>query len=313
MSTNQLIVMMGVPGVGKSTYIKQHYPHAKIFNSDAYRQQELGDINNQTDNAGIFEKLHHDLKTYLKENQDVTAVFDAQNIKRKQRRGVYDMYKKFAHVHIVFVYQPLATILEQNAKRDRQVPDYIITRNYKAQQPPKENVDCDDFEVIVDNDLFGNVNVQYVQTVADFKDVRPDLWQEIALNFTSHNSVYHQESVDEHIALTIKNADQQLRSEHFHEIAAFHDLGKGLCKHPHPDGIHSQFSGHENVGAIYAMVYDSLNKITCLGDYTTAEIIYNHMRAHKGFSPKTIRLEKLSTDVLIDTQVFKNIDNASRR
>ena len=312
--TNKLIVMVGIPGVGKTTYIGDHITqNAQLFNSDAYRSNILGDINDQTNNVQVFDNLHHDMKEFLTKNDDVVAIFDAQNIKRKRRRGVYEMYKKLAHVHIVYVYQPLATVLKQNTQRDRQVPEDIIKRNYLAQQPPKIGVDCDDFEVIADDDLFGDVDIQDVHNLADLKPVRDDLWQEFALNYTPHNSSYHKESVDEHIALTIENADKNLHSQRFHEIAAFHDLGKGLAKRPANDNIHSRFDGHENIASIYALVYDTIHHIPAFEDYTTAEIVFNHMRAHRGFSRKTIRNEKLSMDLLLDAQAFKNIDSQSRK
>ena len=87
----------------------------------------FGDVNDQEHNAEIFIELHRRCKELLL--KQVNIIYDATNINQKKRTAFLrelngiDCYKKA----IVFA-TPYELCIENNSKRDRKVPEYVIKR-----------------------------------------------------------------------------------------------------------------------------------------------------------------------------------------
>lgn len=306
-------MLIGVAGVGKSTYIKQHKTEKSlVLSSDELRIELFGDL--EAGNAPeaipvVFKTLHERMKEALLSKQYDTIFYDATNLNRKLRKGFYEQFKKYAEIEAIVLVKPLATILEQNAQRSgfAKVPESVIRRMYESLQVPRIGVDCDKIEVI-----------------GDFEDFA----EEIAMiKGMKHDSPYHAEDVDTHIQMTIDGAKAQEPSIHYTKdeivtLAELHDLGKGITKKPSQSrgvahdyfvevhGSHSMFANHQYVGAMYALVKfkEELNK----SNLKIIEAIYQHMNAHNGFSEKMIKKHKLDNSLLVLSNDFAKIDSNSR-
>ena len=306
-------VLIGVAGVGKSTYIEQHKTEKSlVLSSDALRIELFGDL--EAGNAPeaipvVFKTLHERMKEALLSKQYDTIFYDATNLSRKLRKGFYEQFKKYAEIEAIVLVKPLATILEQNSQRSgfAKVPESVIRRMYENLQVPRIDVDCDKIEVI-----------------GEFEDFA----EEIAMiKGMKHDSPYHAEAVDTHIQMTIDGAKAQEHSTHYTKdeivtLAELHDLGKGITKKPSQSrgvahdyfvevhGSHSMFDNHANVGAMYALVKfkEELNK----SNLKIIEAIYQHMNAHNGFSEKMIKKHKLDNSLLVLSNDFAKIDSNSR-
>ena len=306
-------VLVGVAGVGKSTYIqKVKTEKSLVLSSDELRIELFGDL--EAGNAPevipvVFKTLHERMKVALLSKQYDTIFYDATNLNRKLRKGFYEQFKKYAEIEAIVLVKPLATILEQNAQRSgfAKVPESVIRRMYESLQVPRIGVDCDKIEVI-----------------GDFEDFA----EEIAMiKGMKHDSPYHAEDVDTHIQMTIDGAKAQEPSIHYTKdeivtLAELHDLGKGITKKPSQSrgvahdyfvevhGSHSMFANHQYVGAMYALVKfkEELNK----SNLKIIEAIYQHMNAHNGFSEKMIKKHKLDNSLLVLSNDFAKIDSNSR-
>ena len=306
-------VLIGVAGVGKSTYIEQHKTEKSlVLSSDELRIELFGDL--EAGNAPeaipvVFKTLHERMKEALLSKKYDTIFYDATNLSRKLRKGFYQQFKKYAEIEAVVLAKPLATIIEQNSQRVgfAKVPENVIRRMYESLQVPRIGVDCDKIEVI-----------------GEFEDFA----EEIAMiKGMKHDSPYHAEDVDTHIQMTIDGAKAQEHSTHYTKdeivtLAELHDLGKGITKKPSQSrggahdyfvevhGYHSMFSNHQYVGALYALVKfkDDLSD----SHLKIVEAIYQHMKAHDGISAKAIKKDKLDEDVLALITDFSKIDSASR-
>ena len=61
----KLIVMVGVPGSGKSTYAKNTFSKtAEILSSDALRKELLGNENDQKHNDYVFAELYKRARSF---------------------------------------------------------------------------------------------------------------------------------------------------------------------------------------------------------------------------------------------------------
>lgn len=306
-------VLIGVAGVGKSTYIqKVKTEKSLVLSSDELRIELFGDL--EAGNAPeaipvVFKTLHERMKEALLSKQYDTIFYDATNLNRKLRKGFYEQFKKYAEIEAIVLVKPLATILEQNAQRSgfAKVPESVIRRMYESLQVPRISVDCDKIEVI-----------------GDFEDFAEEISM---IKGMKHDSPYHAEDVDTHIQMTIDGAKAQEPSTHYTKdeivaLAELHDLGKGITKKPSQSrgvahdyfvevhGSHSMFDNHANVGAMYALVKfkEELNK----SNLKIIEAIYQHMNAHNGFSEKMIKKHKLDNSLLVLSNDFAKIDSNSR-
>lgn len=166
MTKGKLILLVGIPGSGKSTVAKEL---GQVFSSDEVREKLFGDSSIQDHeelateylkNKGIdltglkpsrqrhlihqaskelvFDKLHKEVATALKHG--VTVVYDATNVSKKDRKkalkafdGLYDS------AEAVYVKTPLKVALERNNKRARKVDQKVIKRMYRnLEEPSKE-------------------------------------------------------------------------------------------------------------------------------------------------------------------------------
>lgn len=306
-------MLIGVAGVGKSTYIKQHKTEKSlVLSSDELRIELFGDLeagNTPEAIPVVFKTLHERMKEALLSKQYDTIFYDATNLNRKLRKGFYEQFKKYAEIEAIVLVKPLATILEQNAQRSgfAKVPESVIRRMYESLQVPRISVDCDKIEVI-----------------GDFEDFAKEI---AMIKGMKHDSPYHAEDVDTHIQMTIDGAKAQEPSTYYTKdeivtLAELHDLGKGITKKPSQSrgvahdyfvevhGSHSMFDNHANVGAMYALVKfkEELNK----SNLKIIEAIYQHMNAHNGFSEKMIKKHKLDNSLLVLSNDFAKIDSNSR-
>lgn len=132
---SHLVVFCGLPGAGKSTYIKDNLDGYEIVSLDKIRESIAKSRSNQDLNDEVVRVAHEQLKSLLREKKNI--VWDATNF-RKDFRGkicaVGFNYK--AYVEIVFLHKPLSMVLKQNKSRTHVVPmEAIIDQVEKFQIP----------------------------------------------------------------------------------------------------------------------------------------------------------------------------------
>ncbi len=129
-----MIVLVGVPGSGKSTWAKEQ--NCQVLSSDEFRVMLSGDESNQDIHRHVFAAMRHVLRARL-EIGPMTTIIDATNLRWRDRRSWLQAAKKFnARVEAMYFDVPLAVALERNRGRKRQVPEEAIRKMHEAMQMP---------------------------------------------------------------------------------------------------------------------------------------------------------------------------------
>ncbi len=130
-----LYLMCGVPGSGKSTWIKKHMPDALIVSSDSKRENLFGDESFQGDNARVFAECRRDVERGLAAGAQV--VVDATNILREHRADFLAIANLLgAHTTIVYFDVTPEMAIERNLQRDRRVPEESIRDYFDRLEEP---------------------------------------------------------------------------------------------------------------------------------------------------------------------------------
>jgi len=121
----ELILMCGLPGVGKDTYIRQHFPQLPVVSLDDIRL-EL-DVS-ATDNQGTVLQLSKErMRQHLRANQPF--IFNATNMIRQRRIPLLGLAANYgARTRIIYLEAPKKQLLADNRAREARVPDAVIHR-----------------------------------------------------------------------------------------------------------------------------------------------------------------------------------------
>ena len=150
----KLIMMIGLPGSGKSTKAEELAKEydAEIFASDKLREEMFGNVNHQADNGKLFTELHRRVKNCLREGK--SALIDATNLQYKKRMAFLKELKNIPCEKIAYLMAtPYEECIKNNEKRERKVPRAVIDRMYRNFDPPARYEGFDG--IIVDYALFG--------------------------------------------------------------------------------------------------------------------------------------------------------------
>ena len=277
------LMVVGLPGSGKSTYIEKYYSNYHVHSSDAIREELSGDVNNQDINKQVFSTLHKRVKEDLVAGYSV--VYDATNISWKRRKAFLQELKNInCHKECVLMATPFELCVQRNNERDRVVPYFVIERMYKNFDIPWYNEGWDSIVIAYANN---NAMTQYgdwSRFVVDHLDFAQD-------------SKWHTETLGDHCLKTlqyVETREADLTPGNILETkiaAALHDCGKPFCKaFKDSRGEPSEFAhyyNHENVGAYNSLFYGKEDGVDSL---LVAALIRYHMVLHffKDWKPRTV-------------------------
>ena len=133
----KIIVVVGLPGCGKSTYIeKMKTDEIVILCADDIRKELLGDEADQSQNAHIFEVFFERLYKLMEEGRDV-VIDNASSVEARRRKVYVDAAKKYGYfAEALVINTSIEDCLINNNARERKVPEYVIERYSKMFEAP---------------------------------------------------------------------------------------------------------------------------------------------------------------------------------
>jgi len=130
----RIVVLVGLPGSGKSTYLAQR--GVTGLSSDAIRGLLADDETDQTIHDRVFQTLRYLLRQRLAMGRPATYI-DATNLTVEERRPYIGIGKAYGcDVEAVFFDVPLEICRARNARRDRVVPEEALAKMAAKLGPP---------------------------------------------------------------------------------------------------------------------------------------------------------------------------------
>jgi predicted kinase len=133
----KLIITVGLPGSGKSTYLAQLGVNA--ISSDEIRRLIADDPHNQTMNARIFGIVRYLVRQRIAAGRPVTYV-DATHLTPWERKPYVRLAQRHScELEALFFDVPVEICIARNQTRDRIVPEEAIREMARRLAPPSES------------------------------------------------------------------------------------------------------------------------------------------------------------------------------
>lgn len=120
-----VVLMSGLPGVGKDHWVQTHLPDWPVVSLDALRER-LG-VSPTEDPGIIVSRAREDAREHLRKGR--SFVWNATNLTRQIRARCIHLFREYgARIRIVYLDASEERLLRQNRERPARVPEAVIRR-----------------------------------------------------------------------------------------------------------------------------------------------------------------------------------------
>ena len=215
MNRPTLILLVGVPGGGKTTYAKKYiskHENTIHLSSDLTRKELWGDEVTQCDPSEVFSLMQKRAIEAL--NNGKSVVYDATNITRQDRAHIISKCPKFTKIEAHIIWAPIETCIERDATRERTVGKDVIDKMLKRFHAPYYDEGIDEINVIFPDGFDHCVYTDWLLPTCDIP----------------HDNPHHALNIKEHCIVAFKYAAMNFRDRDLSLAALYHDIGKPYTK-----------------------------------------------------------------------------------
>ncbi|GAB2564677.1 AAA family ATPase [Spirosoma areae] len=131
----EVVLMSGLPGVGKDHYILRHYQDWPVVSLDGIRRHLGIDPTDRSGTGRVVQAAKEQARIYMRKRQPF--VWNATNITQNMRAQLIDLFVTYrARVTLVYVEVPNERRADQNANRKHPVPEPVISRMLEKWEIP---------------------------------------------------------------------------------------------------------------------------------------------------------------------------------
>lgn len=145
-----LILLVGPPGSGKSTYAEKYiveHSNTIHLSSDKIRAELWGNEATQGDHNEVFSLMQSRAIESLNNGQSV--VYDSTSMTRKDRSYIISLCPKFVKIEAHIIWAPIETCIERDAARERTVGRGVIDRMLKRFQAVYYDEGIDEIKIVL--------------------------------------------------------------------------------------------------------------------------------------------------------------------
>lgn len=235
------VQMVGIPGSGKTDkalQIANEYD-AVVISSDVIREELLGDISDQSDNARVFGEMYKRTLVTLASGKSV--IYDATNISRKRR---IELLKRLKANHkelittAVIMATPIKMCLDRQRARDRVVEDEVIWKMVKSFNIPYWYEGWDDIKIIYPDDTKEYMDELYRNELDELINKTSFMYE------YDQKNPHHKLSLGDHMFKCYEQCRTETKDESVREAALLHDIGKFLTQEIGKDGVAHYYQHH---------------------------------------------------------------------
>lgn len=133
---SQVILLSGLPGVGKDTYIKKYFSDYPVVSLDDLRRELKISPTDTRGNGKVIQMAKDKAKKYLRNN--ISFVWNATNITRQMREQLIELFTVYkAKTTIVYIEVSHKEQQKQNRNREDIVPQSAIHRMISKLEIPQ--------------------------------------------------------------------------------------------------------------------------------------------------------------------------------
>ncbi len=144
----EVVVMSGLPGMGKDNYINHHYKDWPIVSLDDIRKQHKLKPSDKSTNGWVAQQAKEQARIHLLAKQHF--VWNATNITLQMRTQLIDLLIDYkASVRLIYIEQPYKVWQKQNASRQAMVPGNVMIKLlHKLEVPMLSEAHIVQYEVL---------------------------------------------------------------------------------------------------------------------------------------------------------------------
>ena len=123
----EVIMLSGLPGMGKDTFLKKHYPGLPVVSLDDIRRKHKLKPEDSSATGWAVQEAKEQSRIFLRKSQPFA--WNATNITRQMRAQWIELFVSYrARVKLVYIETPYKDWLRQNSNREYPVPQNVILR-----------------------------------------------------------------------------------------------------------------------------------------------------------------------------------------
>lgn len=131
----EVVLMSGLPGAGKDTFVKKHYRDWPVISLDDIRESQGIHTADKSGNGQVVQAAKEKAREYLRRQQ--RFVWNATNTTRQMRAQLISLFLQYkAAVKIIYVEAPYKQLLAQNKSREAVVPANIMDKLARKLEVP---------------------------------------------------------------------------------------------------------------------------------------------------------------------------------
>ncbi|MFU1856889.1 AAA family ATPase [Sphingobacterium sp. NGMCC 1.201703] len=134
---SKVIMLSGLPGMGKDHYIANHNRDVPVISLDDIRRQHRIDPTDRKRNGWVVQQAKEQAKMYLRKGQDF--IWNATNITALMRKQLIDLFVSYqAYVELVYIEKPHRQWRVQNRDRAYPLPDAVLDKMLHNLEVPQQ-------------------------------------------------------------------------------------------------------------------------------------------------------------------------------